>query len=114
MPGVRVQHPTARNARFTVTEPRPYPVPYVCTPPVFGGCGMTHLFKTHHLNLDDTGTAIVETALYGLIRHLLVLNGFSEVNEVPAPPAIGLTLGPSLAAVGTGVNIPIIQGVSGG
>lgn len=91
MPGVRVQHPTQKNVRYTVVEPNiPYPEPYTCTPPEFGGCGSTHLFKTHHLNLDDTGSVIVSTGVYDRIKDRLELDGFATVNEVKKPPRIGV------------------------
>lgn len=91
MSGIRVQHPTQRNVRYTVVEPDvPYPVPYQCTPPAFGGCGSVHLFKTHHLNLDDTGAVIVSTGVYDRIRARLDLDGFVHTNEVKKPPAIGI------------------------
>lgn len=110
MAGVRVQHPTQRNVRFTIVEPdRPYPVPYQCTPPEFGGCGSVHTFKTHHLNLDETGSAIVGDVLYEKIKQHLVLNGFVETNTVERPPALGLGLGPRQEGSGAWGNIPIIR-----
>ncbi len=91
MPGTRFQHPTQRNVRYTVVEPTiPYPEPYQCTPPEFGGCGSVHLFKTHHLNLDDTGAVILSSGMVGRIRERLILDGFVELNEVKKPPAIGI------------------------
>jgi hypothetical protein len=112
MAGVRVTHPTARNCRFTVVEPdRPYPIPYQCTPPEFGGCGSTHIFKTHHLNLDETGSAIVGDVLFQKIRHKLILNGFVEANVVDKPPTLGLGIGPQVEGRGAWGNIPIIKGV---
>ncbi len=117
MAGIRIQHPTARNCRFTVVEPSiPYDRPYHCTPPALGGCGSVHLFKTHHLNLDETGAAIVGDVLYQRIKGHLALNGFLESNVVAAPPAIGIALGPGgQAMVGSDLgNIPIMNGVSRG
>lgn len=112
MAGVRIQHPTARSCRFTVVEgDRPYPAPYTCTPPEFGGCGSVHLFKTHHLNIDGTGSAIVGDVLYQRIRHLLVLNGFAEANVVAKPPMLILGLAPRREGSGAWDNIPIVQGV---
>jgi hypothetical protein len=109
MAGIRVQHHTARNARFTIVEnDRPYPTPYTCTAPQYGGCGTVHLFKTHHLNLDETGSAIINKVLYEKIKHLLVLNGFTETNVVRKPPAQGIGMRPDLP--GTWGNIPIIRG----
>lgn len=91
MPGIRVQHPTEKSVRYTVVDGNvPYPSPYTCTPPEFGGCGSIHLFKTHHLNLDATGAVIVSTGVYDLIKGRLALDGFIETNEVAKPPAIGI------------------------
>lgn len=114
MAGVRVQHPTARSCRFTIVEQeRPYREPYHCTPPELGGCGSVHLFKTHHLNLDETGAAIIGDVLFAKIRHLLVLNGFAETNVVAKPPAIGIGMGLYVPGRGTWGNIPIIVGKGG-
>ena len=111
MAGVRVQHPTARNARFTIVEEnRPYPEPYQCTPPEFGGCGSVHVFKTHHLNLDETGSAIIGDVLYHKIKHLLVLNGFTETNIVRKPPTLGIGMGIQRIGAGAWGDIPIIHG----
>jgi hypothetical protein len=109
MAGVRIQHPTVRNARFTVVEAIPYPTPYQCTPPEFGGCGSVHEFKTHHLNLDEAGAVIVGDVLYQKIRHLLVQNGFVETNVVKKPPTLGVGLGPRTPGKGAWGNIPIIR-----
>lgn len=112
MAGVRIQHSIARNVRFTIVEhDRPYLVPYVCTPPEFGGCGSTHLFKTHHLNIDEVGSCIVGDVLYERIRLLLVANGFEESNVVEKPPTIGIGLAPRTMP-GSWGNIPIIRGGS--
>lgn len=111
MAGVRVQHPTARNVRFTIVEEnRPYPQPYQCTPPEFGGCGSVHLFKTHHLNLDEVGSAIVGDVLYEKIKHLLVLNGFVETNVVKKPPTLGIGIADQRVGAGAWGAIPIIHG----
>jgi hypothetical protein len=95
MPGVRVQHPAQRNVRYTVVEPNiPYPEPYQCTPPEFGGCGTKHLFKTHHLNLDETGAVIVSTGVFDRIKDRLAQDGFVIGNEVKKPPRIGVGFSP--------------------
>lgn len=113
MAGVRVIHASVRNARFTVVErDNPYiGGPRQCTAPEYGGCGSTHIFKTHHLNIDENGAAIVGDVLYQRIKHLLVLNGFSESNIVAKPPTMGIGLG-SMTATSPGQwgNIPIIRG----
>lgn len=95
MPGIRVQHPTERNVRYTVVEPNiPYQEPYQCTPPEFGGCGALHLFKTHHLNLDETGAVIVSTGVYDRLKDRLAEDGFVVTNEVKKPPRIGIGMVP--------------------
>jgi hypothetical protein len=109
MAGVRVTHPTARNCRFTVVESdRPYREPYHCTPPDLGGCGSVHLFKTHHLNLDETGSVTIGDVLYQKIRPHLVANDFAEANIVKKPPTMGIGLAGGIN--GTWGNIPIIHG----
>lgn len=109
MAGVRIQHPTARSCRFTVVEDRPYPKPYHCTPPEFGGCGSTHLFKTHHLNVDEVGAVIVGDQLYVKIKHLLTDAGFTETNIVAKPPTLGFGMGPMRIGTGAWGNIPIVR-----
>ena len=106
MPGIRVQHPIHRNVRFTVVEKNnPYPVPYQCTPPEFGGCGGTHLFKTHHLNLDETGACIVSTGVYERIKEILALDGYVVANEVAKPPTIGIGMNPYKPGATPGIQI---------
>lgn len=91
MPGIRVQHPSQKNVRYTVVQPDvPYGQPYQCTPPEFGGCGSVHLFKTHHLNLDETGSVIVSEGVYERIKDRLHLDGFTTTNEVKKPPKLGI------------------------
>lgn len=60
MPGIRLRHPTLRNAMFTLRhDGRPMPVPHLC--PV---CHSAHLVKTYHLDLDANGERVVsETVL---------------------------------------------------
>lgn len=111
MAGVRIQHPTQRNVRFTISEPdHPYPSgPYQCTPPEFGGCGQVHIFKTHHLNLDETGAAIVGDVLFEKVKLHLVAAGFIVTNEVQKPPTLGIGLGPQRNGTGAWGNIPIVR-----
>jgi len=114
--GIRLQHPTARNVRFTISEPdRPYPSgPYQCTPPEFGGCGQVHIFKTHHLNVDETGTAIVGDVLFERSKAHLLAHGFTVANVVPHPPTLGIGLGPQRPGTGPWGNIPILRGEDSG
>jgi len=108
MPGIRVQHPMARNVRYTIVEPHiPYGRPFDCPPPAAGGCGSTHLFKTHHLNIDGEGAVIVSTGVFDRIKRRLVLDGFVVTNEVAAPPTI--VIGPGAPTWG---DIPIVRSPS--
>lgn len=115
MAGVRVVHPTARNCRFTISEPdHPYPKgPYQCTPPEFGGCGQVHIFKTHHLNIDEVGSAIVGDLLFEKAKAYLYANGFSVSNEVARPPTLGIGLGGQTPGRGAWGNIPIVTAGEG-
>lgn len=106
MPGIRVQHPTQRSVRYTVVESdKPYPEPYTCTPPEFGGCGSVHLFKTHHLNLDGQGAVIVSTGVYDRIKQRLAIDGFVETNEVKKPPAMGIGMSANKRGMTPGIEI---------
>lgn len=113
MPGVRVQHPTVRNARYTIVEgDKPYPKPINCPRPDLGGCGTTHLFKTHHLNVEEDGSVIINTVLFERIKPLIEQEGFVIANEVAKPPTMGI----GAAGRGQGVwgNIPIIRPTGNG
>lgn len=106
MPGVRIHHPTARNVRYTIVDSsRPYQEPYHCTPPEFGGCGAVHVFKTHHLNLDDTGSVIIESVLFDRLRDRLVLDGFTIDAEVKKPPRLGIGMADGLPGATPGITI---------
>lgn len=86
MPGVRIQHPTERSVAYTLADgARSYPEPWTCPPPPMG-CGSTHLFKTYHFRLDETGAAIVSEQI---VERLKRIPGqpFMFVNEVTRPPA---------------------------
>lgn len=109
--GVRIKHPIQRNVRFTVTDPNiQYSRPYQCTPPEYGGCGQVHTHKTHHLNLDDTGSVIVERVLFEKIKAYLIAFGFTIENTVARPPALGIGLGAQTPGRGAWGNIPIVRG----
>ncbi len=107
--GVRILHPTARNARVTVVERRPYPVPYTCQAPEFGGCGSVHIFKTHHLNIDEVGACIIAADLYEKIKPNLLALGFSILNVVEKPPPMTIGVGKPVPGRGSWGNIPIIR-----
>ena len=110
MAGVRIQHPTQKNVRFNIIESDiPYkPGPRQCSPPEFGGCGQIHVFKTHHLTLDETGSVIVEQKLYAKIKQHCLAAGFVQANIVKKPPAMGIGLAPQVPGTGAFGNIPII------
>lgn len=111
MAGVRVQHPTERNVRYTIVEgDRPYQTPYRCTPPEFGGCGRVHVFKTHHLNVGEDGSCIVGDELYQKIKHRLWAEGFREAGVVAHPPSLLIGLGRQQDGTGAWGDIPIVRG----
>lgn len=113
MAGIRIKHssPEVRNVRFNVVESdHPYPSgPYTCTPPEFGGCGGTHIFKTHHLNIDETGSCIIGDVLFEKIKAHILDAGFTVMNVVDKPPALSIGLGPQIEGRGAWGNIPIIR-----
>lgn len=82
MPGVRVQHATERNVRYTLVDGgRPYKAPYYCY-----ACGRMHAFKTYHFSLDETGACIVSVEIAARLRRLHG-HGFAIGNTVAQPPA---------------------------
>lgn len=91
MPGVRIQHATARSVTLTLVDgSRPYREPMVCLAPmVVRGerrpCARTHTHKTYHLSLDETGAAIVSAEVWGYLRRIPG-NPFVVANEVAHPP----------------------------
>lgn len=86
MPGVRIQHPTARSKSFTLVDgSRPYRVPWTCSPPP-DGCGSTHVFKTYHFRLDEVGATIVSSEIVERLRRIPG-QPFAIVNEVVDPPS---------------------------
>lgn len=85
MPGVRIQHPTERSCSFVLVDgDRPYKEPWTCPAPP-AGCGSTHLFKTYHLRLDETGAAIVSRQIIERLKRI-PLQPFAITNEVGKPP----------------------------
>jgi hypothetical protein len=67
------------------------------------------MFKTHHLNVDSFGAAIVGDVLYEKIKLHLLVAGFQETNMVPKPPTLGIGLAPQAEGTGQWGNIPIIR-----
>lgn len=89
MPGVRIQHPTERNAMFTLVDAAvPYLEPYECSK-----CHRVHTFQTFHIELDETGAGIVSPAVLERLKRL-PLNPFQISNEVEKPPdqKIGMSI----------------------
>jgi hypothetical protein len=94
MPGVRIQHPTERNVTFTLVDgSRPYTQPFEC-----GMCHLTHLFKTYHFALDESGAAIVSVEIVERLKRLHG-HGFVIANEVAKPPPQRLVPGALLDKV---------------
>ena len=86
MAGIRVRHPTARSGLFLVKHYRKYKVPLVCN-----RCHEIHIQKTYHLDLDDTGCAIVSPVVLERLKEV-GLAGFQILNEVKSPPPITLNI----------------------
>jgi len=62
--GVKIHHPYLRGVIFTVSNPlKPYRQPYPCPQ-----CGVTHLVKTYHFNLDSNGDVTVSEEVYQYLR----------------------------------------------
>lgn len=93
MPGIRLQHVNDRSVTYSIAdESRPYRVPLACTGQiVINGelrpCGRTHVFKTYHLNLDETGAVIVSQTIWERMAAKFLAAGFRLANEVKEPPA---------------------------
>ena len=92
MEGVRIQHDTARNVTFTLVDAsRPYRGVYDC-----GECGRPHVFKTYHLRLDDTGSAIVSQEINDRLQRVGAYGpggGFRIAGAVAKPPTQIITTG---------------------
>jgi hypothetical protein len=81
---VRIHHPDLRSCIFTVTDVRhPYPDPFPC--PM---CGITHLFKTHHLNLDQNGDVAVSEEMLEVFRAGGIAQKMKATKEVVPRPTV--------------------------
>jgi hypothetical protein len=110
MAGIRMTHPVAVSCRYTIVDRSvPYTIPYQCTPPELGGCGDTHLWKTHHLNVDAVGAVIVSKGVYDRVKSQLTAAGFAVANEVKEPPTIGIGMGDWDRTAWGSESIPIIR-----
>lgn len=88
MAGIRIQHPTERNATYIlVDESRPYLEPYECP-----ACHVTHVFKTYHLRLDEHGSAIVSEEIVERLRRIPG-QPMRIGEEVKNPPAQTVVIG---------------------
>jgi hypothetical protein len=86
--GLRIRHAEVTNRILTIVDrSRPYTVPLACDV-----CGVTHLWKTYHIELDDEGSAIVSPEAWAMIERIPA-HGFSFTNEVRHPPAKTIGLG---------------------
>lgn len=90
MPGVRIQHPSARSTTLTLASSRPLREPLVCGARIvvrgeLRPCGRTHLLKTYHLNLDEAGATIVSAEVWEMLQRIPA-NPFRVTNEVARPP----------------------------
>jgi hypothetical protein len=76
--GVRLHHPSLKNCVLTVAEGRKYP----------GGgfkcplCGLTHIWKTHHLVLDQHGNVVVHEGIYDLLKREGIIHDLKAMREV--------------------------------
>lgn len=66
------------------------------------------MFKTHHLNVDETGSTIVGDVLFEKARMHFLAYGFTVANEVKNPPTMGIGLGEHRNGSGQWGNIPIV------
>jgi hypothetical protein len=68
----------------------------------------THVFKTHHLNLDETGAVIVSTGVFERIKARLALDGFRRHERGrERPPAIGVGLAADVRCLGRHPDRPL-------
>jgi hypothetical protein len=76
--GVRLHHPFFRNGTLTIMdESAMYPTPYPCPT-----CEIPHIFKTHHIQIDEHGNGIVHRDLYEVLKDLGLLRGLKAMKEV--------------------------------
>lgn len=81
---VRIHHPTLRNCTFTVMQPSViYPVPFDC--PM---CGITHIYKTFHLQLNQHGDVCVHNDIYELFKREGILEDLTATKEVTPAPTV--------------------------
>lgn len=109
--GVRLHHPSYRNCMLSIEEPaRIYPTPYDCP-----ACKKQHIFKTHHIMLDENGNAVVHEGIYDLLKRQGLLLDLKATREVTPRPQIvdhGKHIAPeAVFSLETGpVNLPGMNG----
>lgn len=96
MAGVRIQHRKMRGGMAIVQDPRPVP-PYFCprcaaTAPSYA----THTMKTHHIDIDSDGYAIVSVRVWDRLQGLFKNAGFRFQNFVQDPPPLRIDQGMSI------------------
>jgi len=110
MGGIRIKHRDLRNCVVTV----PLPGQRLPHNPEYGHhgkcptCGMVHVLKTYHLNLDDAGQCVVSPKVFSEMCKANVMDGhggvgvglpgvpFEFVEDEPDPPPLTIGLpGPS-------------------
>lgn len=91
MAGVRIQHDRLRSVTLTLVDgARPYREALVCRAlMVIRGelrpCARTHVVKTYHLNLDESGSTIVSDTIWDRLQRIPG-NPFQVANAVAEPP----------------------------
>lgn len=83
MPGIRLHHPTLRNATLAIEVARGYFTPFDCPT-----CKRTHLFKTVHLRLDGNGDVIVSHVAWERDLRDTPNMPLEYVNTVGQPPGL--------------------------
>lgn len=82
MSGLRIKHAEVTSRTLTVVDrSRPYKGETFCST-----CGVFHVFKTYHIELDGVGAAIVSHEVWAMLQRIPA-HGFSLENEVKHPPA---------------------------
>lgn len=100
--GIQIRHVTARS-EVCLVELRDRPLylsygargvcdgkqgrPLIPAPTLDCHCGVAHQFKTVHVYVDDTGSALVSDGVLGLIRSAGE-TGFDVVGHTPTPPTL--------------------------
>lgn len=89
MPGIRVRHETLRNGLYTVEAGNQYPVPYQCPlcPTDLEGNPRVHIFKAHHIQLDNDGYGMVSEGVLELLQQV-GMAGLTVENTVNDPPPL--------------------------